>query len=235
MPFSEFRPVLMKKFVSQLKAVKTRNRTPLSPKRIHNVLIPLRVIIKDACDEYGWADLNPFAGLRLPKVQRSRIHPFSFEEWAILLEFIPAWYRPYFEFAVQTGLRPSEQVALKWTAIDGRFIHIMLSRVRNQEKTELKTPESNRRIEIRSSMRKVLEDQKALTANFQSPYVFLNMEGRPILQDKLRELWMRVMKKSGLAHRRMYETKHTFASWALAAGHTRTDQAGQYALDQQGF
>lgn len=28
------------------------------------------------------------------------------------------------------------------------------------------------------------------------------------------------MKKSGLPYRRMYETRHTFASWALAAGET---------------
>ena len=28
------------------------------------------------------------------------------------------------------------------------------------------------------------------------------------------------MKKSGLKYRRMYETRHTFASWALAAGET---------------
>ena len=44
------------------------------------------------------------------------------------------------------------------------------------------------------------------------------MEGKPILQDKLRELWMRAMKKSQLPYRRMYETRHTFASWALAVG-----------------
>jgi integrase len=34
------------------------------------------------------------------------------------MENIFPWYRPYFEFAVQTGLRPSEQVALRWTSID---------------------------------------------------------------------------------------------------------------------
>ena len=134
------------------------------------------------------------------------------------MEFIPAWYRPYFELAVLTGMRPSEQVALKWSAVDDRFIHIELSRVRNLEKAELKTAASNRRIEIRPSMKKVLEEQQTLMANLQSPYVFLNMEGKPILQDKLRELWMRAMKKSQLPYRRMYETRHTFASWALAAG-----------------
>lgn len=45
------------------------------------------------------------------------------------------------------------------------------------------------------------------------------MEGRPILQDKLREVWARVL-KTDLIYRRMYETRHTFASWALAAGET---------------
>jgi integrase len=219
--FSEFRLVLMKKFLSHLRAKETPGGVSLSAKRIHNVLIPLRVIFKDACGEFDWADLpDPFHGLKLPQVKRRRIHPFTMEEWAKLMEFIPAWYRPYFHLAVLTGLRPSEQVALKWAAVDDQFIHVELSRVRNLEKSDLKTAVSNRRIEIRPSMRKVLEEQQAQLADFQSPYVFLNLEGRPILQDKLRELWMRAMKKSQLPYRRMYESRHTFASWALAAGET---------------
>ena len=128
------------------------------------------------------------------------------------------WYKPYFDFAVQTGLRPSEQVALKWTDVDDDYIHVERSRVRNKEKDDLKTEESRRMIEIRPAMREVLDDQFELTRAFKSPYVFINSEGRPILQDKLREVWARVMEKSGLMYRRMYETRHTFASWALAAG-----------------
>lgn len=34
----------------------------------------------------------------------------------------------------------------------------------------------------------------------------------------VREVWVSPVKKSGLPFRRMYETRHTFASWALAAG-----------------
>ncbi|MFA4903249.1 MAG: DUF3596 domain-containing protein [Desulfobaccales bacterium] len=219
--FSEFRPVLMKKFLSHLRTKKSPGGSPLTAKRIHNILIPLRVIFKDACGEFDWIDLpDPFHALKLPQVKRLRIHPFTMEEWASLIEFIPAWYRPYFKLAVLTGMRPSEQVALKWSAVDDRFIHVELSRVRNLEKAELKTAASNRRIEIRPSMKNVLEEQQIQLANPQSPYVFLNMEGRPILQDKLRELWMRAMKKSQLPYRRMYEIRHTFTSWALAAGET---------------
>jgi integrase len=42
-----------------------------------------------------------------------------------------------------------------------------------------------------------------------------------IYKDKLRETWARVLIiKVGLPQRRMYETRHTFASWALAGGET---------------
>jgi len=39
-----------------------------------------------------------------------------------------------------------------------------------------------------------------------------------LFEDKLRKMWERAVKKSGLKYRRMYEVRHTFASWALAAG-----------------
>lgn len=219
MQFSEITPFLMKKFVAGLKGSKNQKGGGLSAKRIQNIMIPLRVIFKDAVAEYGWSGIaDPFSGLKVPTARKFRVQPFNFAEWKTIMNFMKPWYRPYFEFAVQTGLRPSEQVALKWSAIDGEFIEIELSRVRNKEKNDLKTEGSRRRIEINAEIKKTLDRQKNLTAAFQSPYVFVNTYGRPILQDKLRELWMRVIKKSGVAYRRMYETRHTFASWALAAG-----------------
>ena len=222
MAFSEIcSTVRMKKFVASLKSKKNHFGEPLSAKRIHNIMIPLRVIVRDAIEEYGWTELtDPFAGLKLPKVRKIRIHPFTFEEWSKLKGFLLVWYRPYFEFAVQTGLRPSEQVALKWAAIDSQFIHIELSRVRNVEKKDLKTPESNRRIEVRPSMKQVLDIQKAQTEHFDSEYVFLNTKGKQCVQDTLRWNWVKAMDKSGLPFRRMYETRHTFASWALFKGET---------------
>jgi integrase len=219
--FAEFTPVLMKKFLARLKSKKVGPKKTLSAKRIQNVMIPLRIITRDAIAEHGWNSFpDPFVSLKLPKVSKIRVFPFSFREWKILQEYIIPWYQPYFEFAVQTGLRPSEQVALKWQAVDDDFVHIELSRVRNKEKADLKTEESRRSLAIRPAMAATLAAQKQMTESVDSPYVFFNTEGRPILQDKLRELWSRAMKKSGLKYRRMYETRHTFASWALAAGET---------------
>ena len=107
---------------------------------------------------------------------------------------------------------------MKWAAIDEQFIHIEASRVRNREKSDLKTCGSFRSIAIRPTLAKTLDAQRNLTAHLQSPYVFVNTDGRPIRQDVLGKLWARSMARSGVWHRRMYETRHTFASWALAAG-----------------
>ena len=219
--FGEFNRVLVRKFIAQLSAQKNRKGKALSGKRMQNVLIPLRLIFQDACLEYGWSELgNPFSGLKFPRGIRFRVTPFDRGEWNLVLEHMLPWYRPYFQFAVQTGLRPSEQVALKWSAVDAEFIHIELSRVRNIEKDDLKTGLSRRSIAIRPAMAETLRVQKEMTQRFSSPYVFINTEGRPILQDKLRETWARVLTKAGLSQRRMYETRHTFASWALSGGET---------------
>ena len=67
---------------------------------------------------------------------------------------------------------------------------------------------------------KILEQQKELTRDFKSEYVFLNMDGKVVNQTNLSLVWKRAMEKSGLTHRRMYETRHTFASWAMALGET---------------
>jgi integrase len=218
-PFSEFRPVVVKKFIAHLKGKKNRYGQPLSPKTVHNYLIPLRVIVRDAFQEFEWYDLrDPFWGLKLPKQRRIRIQPFNYREWFALLENVLPWYRPYFDLAVQTGLRPSEQVALRWSAIDEKFIHIESSIVRKVEKADLKTPGSFRRIELRPNTIETLKRQWELSEGFGQDYVFVNSEGRPIQQENLGKIWRRALSKAGLRYRRMYETRHTFASWALAAG-----------------
>jgi hypothetical protein len=70
------------------------------------------------------------------------------------------------------GKRTPRGNALAPKSIDDRFIHIELSRVRNVEETDLKTPESNRRIEIRPSIGKVLDQQKNNWLNAKAPMFF---------------------------------------------------------------
>ncbi|CAG36741.1 Arm DNA-binding domain-containing protein [Desulfotalea psychrophila] len=220
--FAEITSARMRKFIATMKGKRSEQGQPLSAKRIRNVIIPLRVIIEDCVDEYAWLDFpDPFTRCKLPRPRKFRVQPFSFEEWQVFITHISPWYRPYFEFAVQTGLRPSEQVALKWVAIDHEYIHIELSRVRGREKEDLKTHESRRRLLLRPGLRRILLRQRKLTAGINSPYVFVNKDRLPISQDKLRSVvWVEAFAGLELQYRRMYETRHTFASWALALGET---------------
>ena len=106
LPFREFRPIRMKKFVAKLKGHRQKNGEPLSAKRIQNVFIPLRVIVRDAIGEYGWTDFpDPFFRLKLPGIRKKLVRPFKFDEWQAFRTHLPEWYRAYFDFAVQTGPR----------------------------------------------------------------------------------------------------------------------------------
>ena len=52
-PFSEIKPVLIKKFLAHLNSKKNRYGNPLAAQSIRNYVIPLRVIIRDAIDEFS--------------------------------------------------------------------------------------------------------------------------------------------------------------------------------------
>jgi integrase len=74
--FGQLNSVQLKKFVAQMKGKKNQQGKPLSAKRIQNVMIPLRVIIKDAMEEYGWNDFpDPFTRLKLPRPKNSEYSP----------------------------------------------------------------------------------------------------------------------------------------------------------------
>jgi len=80
-------------------------------------MIPLRVITSKAIDQYGWLELKkPFSEIQLPEITEYRIQPFNHQSGRDLCSSC-ALDVPYFEIAVQTGLLPSEQVALKWQAM----------------------------------------------------------------------------------------------------------------------
>lgn len=217
-PFSYFKPMFIKKFLAHMQSRVNPKGDPLSSKTINNVFIPLRAIVRDAIAEYEFDLVDPFIKLKMPKKQKVKINPLTKEEWSAVHEHMNEWYRPYFKLALCTGLRTSEQIALKWSAIDDNYIHIELSRVPTGEKKELKTASSNRRIEIRGPIRKILEEQKELSKGYDSEYVFLNTFGGLAHRNQLYCIWKQALERAGVEHRRMYETRHTFASWALAAG-----------------
>jgi len=84
--FSEITAFLVKEFVAGLRGVKNQHGNPISAKRIQNIMIPLRVIIKDAISDFGWPDMkDTYSRIKLPPARKVRVRPFNQLEWRELL------------------------------------------------------------------------------------------------------------------------------------------------------
>lgn len=197
-----------------------RSLSHLSPKRGNNILVPLRILFRTARRRHEIRE-NPCEYVPPLKVERPQIDPLSFSEMRRFFEKVDPHYHTYFYTAFFTGMRPNELIALRWEDIDfgGRQISVRRGRVRGIEGPP-KTHSSYRDIEILPPLFDVLKRHERETRlKFQSPYVFLSKDGGLIDLDNLRNrIWYPTLKRARLRSRRMYETRHTFATLMLGSG-----------------
>jgi integrase len=146
------------------------------------------------------------------------IAPLSFEEKTALLEALPFQWRPYFAVAFGTGLRPSEQIALKQDALDWERGKILVRESwRHGQRTNLKTMASFREVDMLPPVRRALEEQRMVAGG--SELVFATHRDRHIhLGNLRRRVWYPALAKAKLKERDLYNARHTFATHALASG-----------------
>ncbi len=189
----------------------------LAPRTVNIVLMRLREMLRLAHQrEYLAEDRSSW----VVKVRDSRpeIFPLSFEEKTRLLKALPVRWRPYFVVAFGTGLRPSEQIALRWESIDWERNKILVREGwRKGQRTRLKTRSSAREVDILPPVRRSLEEQRLIAGG--SELVFPNPRGSHInVANFRRRIWYAALKAAGLRRRDFYNTRHTFATHALASG-----------------
>ncbi len=188
------------------------------PHRINNILIPLKGILKVA-RRRRIIDVDFGETTKLLRVEKADIKPLSMEEIKLFLEEVDSNFTDYFTVAFFTGMRPSEQIALKHDNIDftrGKII-IVEARVRGKEGSP-KTVESNRLIDMLPPVKEAIERQ-AKSTFLKGPYVFLSKQGSVLNINNLRKrVWYPTLRKAKLKRRTMYQTRHTFATLMLSAG-----------------
>ena len=132
--------------------------------------------------------------------------------------------------AFWTGARPNELAALRWGDVSASSFRIRAGRSPRGVESTPKTAASVRDIDLLPPVVEALRAQKAqqaaarLKAGLGAPgpgldYVFTGYHGGPVSPNRLRaKVWYPTLAKAGLQRRIAYQTRHSFASNALAAG-----------------
>jgi len=189
-----------------------------SGKRLKNVLVPMRELFEFA-QLSGFIEKNPMNLVKNPKVIKPDIHPLSMEEIILFLKHVSPSYKNFFKVAFYTGMRFGEMAVLKWKNVDFKLgvIKVRETRVRGEEGPP-KTKRSVRDITMLPPVVEAMRDQRKFTMG-KSDYVYLNQYHRPLLPDSVNQhVWKPALKEAGLEKRRLYETRHTFATLMLDAG-----------------
>lgn len=144
--------------------------------------------------------------------------PFCLEEMRYLLtlaEKYPKFFSNYLKIAFFTGMRVGEILALKWENIDLKNSIIKVDGTIGL-KGEIGTPKtksSKREVDVLPLLKQALEEMEAQK---QGKFIFV---GDLInLGHKIRLLWAKLLKEAGFEYRKLYITRHTFASIMLNAG-----------------
>lgn len=199
----------------------------VSNKTLSNIQSCLRSALNDATEE-ELIELNPLSGWTYSRKaappKEDDVDPFSPEEQQAVLGVLSGQARNMMQFALWTGLRTSELVALDWGDIDWLREEVMVSRAMTQAgkgKAETtKTTASRRSVKLLRPALEALKAQKTHTflANaevFQNPRTLARWAGDGPIR---KTMWVPALKKTGVRYRRPYQTRHTYASMMLSAG-----------------
>lgn len=199
-------------------------------KTIRNNLSFLRSAIDEAVTD-GLLTINP-----VTLVSASRYHvvssaantddyevdPFTPAETALIMQScrFEEW-RNTFHFALNTGVRPSELCALRWSDIDfiEKTAHIQSASVVGVLKGT-KTKAGTRKVGLNSEALAALQAQKQFTF-LKSEFIFSDPKtGEPWANaDAIRKkAWVPTLKKAGVRYRNPYQTRHTFATRHISQG-----------------
>lgn len=203
-------------FRAALTQMPGRASTHLSARRVNAIIKPLRQLLSEAAERYGFA--SAFRAVKPLKIKRSEVEPFTIVEVKAILAAVREDYRPYMAVRFFTGLRTGEVHGLKWKNVD---FAAGLIRVREAfvmgEMDGLKTDGSQRDLQMSALVREALEQQRGRTG--EAEYVFSNRVGKPIdNKNFVNRVWYPLLDRLKIARRTPYQTRHTAATLWLASG-----------------
>ncbi|CAM3593598.1 site-specific integrase [Rouxiella silvae] len=197
-------------------------------------------------EKNNYIEKSPLDGVAPLKKSRSDPDPLTKEEYFRLMGVAATeQIRNIWQFAINSGLRHGELYALAWEDIDTKEWTAKITRnmAFAGHFTPPKTESSTRVIKLTDGAIEALKSQIPLTKMGKKVSVEVNLRefGKTRTDEctfvfcprvssrngcdnayyspgSFSSTWTHALKKAGIRHRRAYETRHTFACWALSAG-----------------
>jgi integrase len=196
-------------------------RATLSPGNRHDVFRAFRQALAWGAAR-SLTSRDASIGIKNPKRNRyERREVFPFETWAEVdkvADELDVRFRAIPVMLVGTGLRPEELFALERADIDreARLVHVRRRYSGGELKPGGKTAGSVRAVPLRQ---RVLDALDSMPRRIDTPILFPAARGGYIDIEKFRHReWSPAVRAAGLEHRRIYDCRHTFATWAIEEG-----------------
>ncbi|MGL2812526.1 tyrosine-type recombinase/integrase [Helicobacter pylori] len=170
------------------------------------------------CEGERFLEKSPYFSATLKNAQEAKaIEPFNLEEVKTLIENAQSLrLRAFLTVAFFTGLRTGEQLALTWEDIDFNEKKIVINKSLNELGT-ITTPKNKpsvREVDLLEPVGKILKDLQESEPEGKK-FVFISMPKRTTMYQRA---FRALLKALSLKERKLYTTRHTFASLMLSQG-----------------
>ena len=176
----------------------------------------LRQVLQAAL-RWKWIEDNPATLVKNPAPKPGEIHPFeSWDELDAIAAELDVVSGVCVIFLAGTGVRPEEAFGGEWPDLDleRRVFTVRRGFAKGRLKQYGKTTGSRRAVPLRARVCDALQRLPRRRG-----IVFPAPEGGRIEINNWRNrLWTPSLAAAGIEHRRIYDLRHTYATWSLAAG-----------------
>ena len=219
-------PYFGKTVITELKALDIKNwilDSKQSANFIGNLLLPLRATLADALND-GIINENPLSKVdtkRLFQLKEKhsdyKVVPFTQEERICLIDNAQGEIKNFIKFAMFSGLRIGEIIALRWCDVDLNKKTIYVNHTMNNGSLErTKTESSTRELNLFDNAYDSLVEQ--LEFKNEDDFVFHNPNTGAYWPktDSFRKHWVNLIKICKIEYRNPYQMRHTFASMLIS-------------------
>ncbi len=193
---SQITPWLIEKY-------KRKRKKQVMPSTVNRELACLKHMYSMAI-KWGDFDENPVKKVKFFRESNRRLRYLSEEEEARLLNSCNDHLRSIVITALNTGMRVSEILSLKWECVDFDLGIITVVNSKNNE---------SRNIPLNTVL---TEELHRLRLNAKNEYVFSRSNGQVTLS--IRTAWEKALKRTNIQDFRFHDLRHTFASKLVMAG-----------------